>query len=330
MGRHPALGWAVRLVISAAILYLIFTLVPVDRVARILAGVDPAWLVLATAVFLLEQIAVAWRIRVLTDQNGMPLSGRSILGINAIGAFYSVFLPGELVSSAVRWYRMSQPSGQRAEAFAAIGFARLVDTLGLLALGALFWLIDLPTTDVTVFYVLLAGFGSLLLLLVLSLHQPLHRRFLGLLRALPQVRPATVAINALRKVMDAVTAYRGLSPGAISALVLWTFARHILSAVSMAFCMIAIGLSVDWLAVVWIKMVVSFVTMLPITLAGLGVREGTLALLLAPHGVDGAEAVALGFLLLFLRLLFAAGGGLLEGRRLFHSAAPNAAVEGKR
>ena len=54
---------------------------------------------------------------------------------------------------------------------------------------------------------------------------------------------------------------------------------------------------------------VTLLTMLPIAVNGVGVREGTLVLLLAPAGIDSASAIALG--ILWFGTL--AAGGLIGG-----------------
>jgi hypothetical protein len=58
--------------------------------------------------------------------------------------------------------------------------------------------------------------------------------------------------------------------------------------------------------------------MLPISVSGFGVREGTLIALLAPYGVGGTAAVAFSLLLYSRNLLLALVGGVLEtGNLLF-------------
>ncbi len=57
--------------------------------------------------------------------------------------------------------------------------------------------------------------------------------------------------------------------------------------------------------------VVYMATLLPISLGGLGIREGVLAFLLINAGVPGSDAVLLGFLIYINRVVFALlGGGL--------------------
>ena len=67
----------------------------------------------------------------------------------------------------------------------------------------------------------------------------------------------------------------------------------------------------------WVRSLVLLVAMLPISFAGLGVREGTLIAALQPYGIGAAAAVALSLVMFARDLVGAAAGGVLEARRLF-------------
>lgn len=57
---------------------------------------------------------------------------------------------------------------------------------------------------------------------------------------------------------------------------------------------------------------VYFATFLPVSLGGLGVREGTLVFLLSMFGVGITEAITLSFIIYINRVLYGAIGGLIE------------------
>jgi len=65
----------------------------------------------------------------------------------------------------------------------------------------------------------------------------------------------------------------------------------------------ALGLHVGWTAMLAFVPVVAIVQVLPITLSGLGVREGALVLFLGPLGVSTSSAIALGLLLYLMNLV---------------------------
>ncbi|HMC51124.1 MAG TPA: lysylphosphatidylglycerol synthase domain-containing protein, partial [Acidimicrobiales bacterium] len=65
----------------------------------------------------------------------------------------------------------------------------------------------------------------------------------------------------------------------------------------------ALGLHVGWTAMLAFVPVVAILQVLPITVSGLGVREGALVLFLNPLGVSTSSAIALGLLLYLMNLL---------------------------
>jgi hypothetical protein len=65
----------------------------------------------------------------------------------------------------------------------------------------------------------------------------------------------------------------------------------------------ALGISVGWLPLLAFIPVVAIAQVLPISVGGLGQREGAQVLLLGPLGVGAAKATALGLLLYGINLV---------------------------
>lgn len=78
----------------------------------------------------------------------------------------------------------------------------------------------------------------------------------------------------------------------------------------------ALGGELGFLDTLWVSAAAFLVTMLPISVAGIGVREGTLVALTAPLGLRPDVAFAWGLLLLLGRLLIAAVGAGIELARV--------------
>jgi uncharacterized membrane protein YbhN (UPF0104 family) len=84
----------------------------------------------------------------------------------------------------------------------------------------------------------------------------------------------------------------------------------------------ALGLAVGPTAILAFMPAVAIAQVLPISLGGLGVREGAFALFLGPLGIETSQAVALGLLVYGLNLAvsllgapaFAVGGGRQAAR----------------
>ena len=79
------------------------------------------------------------------------------------------------------------------------------------------------------------------------------------------------------------------------------------------------NLSISFIDWCWIWAILSLVLFLPITVAGLGLREGTLVGILGTFGVKPEIALALSFSLLGLQVALAILGGLIELKRWYYA-----------
>jgi hypothetical protein len=113
--------------------------------------------------------------------------------------------------------------------------------------------------------------------------------------------------------------FRRRPAAAIEVLVV-AFAYQLAVALAAFLAAAALDLDVGWTAILAFMPVVAIVQVLPLTIGGLGLREGAFILFLGPLGVSTSQAIALGLLVYFLNLAvsllgapaFAAG---VRGRR---------------
>ncbi len=295
--------WALRLCLSAGVLGLVLTIVPVREVLLSLRSTRGSLVAAAVLLAVIQTILSARRLKVLTDWQGMGISTAEIAEINFVTGFYGLLLPGDLASGMIRWHRLAGIDRRRGEALAAIVYGRIVSTAAVVSAGAGFLLIDTSRSPPGLFAVLAA---LLVLLVALWVFAP-HAR----MRAAAGLLPSWLATR-MQRLLETMGRFHRL-PAASLALVagccLLEQAVGVLSLVALAR---SIDLDVGLVALGWIRSVVILVTLLPISVSGLGVREGSLLALLEPHGVPGTEAVALSFLVFARTLILALLGGALE------------------
>lgn len=314
----PLASWAWKVGVTFALLFIILRYVPFGAVVREMSGAIGGWIAAGFALALLERLAASLRVKLLTDRLDMRLSIWKIFEINVVSIFYSTFLPGDLAGGAVRWYRMARPSGKRAEAFAAIVFERLIDTLALVFFGILFWFWNAPPFGSRLLDGVLLGLLALLIAGTAFALSPAASTLVRRLGSLiPWRKARDVLLEKSEKVLVSVRMFRRLSVGGMILLAALTTLRHMLSVLKLLCFALALGLALDFSAIGWIRSFVTILTMIPISFAGLGVREGSLVVLLQPYGVAGSLAVALSLFLFAAHLAFAVAGGLVEVYRMF-------------
>lgn len=308
----------IRVGVAIGLLFLVFQFVPIADVARALAHANGWWIGAGFALVFVERIVAASRIWTLTNRLGIPISVSKHWEISAAATFYTTFLPGDLAGGVVRWHKIAKPGAQRAQAFASLVYERLIDTIILLLFGIVFWIWDDPP-----FGGLLLDLVSVSMLLVLigisamGLSPRAPAVFAWLVRWIPGQRIPAILEEKGGKVLASISAFRELPGADIVKILVLSVLRHALSIAFLICFANSIQVDIGFATLAWIRSLSNIITMLPIAFAGLGVREGSFAILLEPYGVAAANAVSLSLLSFSTHMLMALIGGLLELKNTF-------------
>ena len=116
--------------------------------------------------------------------------------------------------------------------------------------------------------------------------------------------------HAARQFISRLLPYQ-MRPSLMTRAVAWSLLVQMGGSIAVAF--VARGLGVTLPLSVWFAVVplVALAMVLPISIGGVGVREGGLAFLLAPSGVPAEQAVAIGLLWFLTTIANGLVGGLL-------------------
>jgi glycosyltransferase 2 family protein len=320
------LGLALRVLVTAAALAYVVHRVPLGQVKVAIAAASVPLILLGCGAQLVVRAVNALRVRIIAKAQGAPLSYRAILTTMFTTAFYGLMLPGSVGGGAATLVKYLGHGATPAAALASMIVNRLLDTGATLTLGLAFWGFahyDPATGGAKDLAVLLLVVGPLLFL-------AFHLLLFGRPRVLRRIRTASqrfglehrgpVAKGIARVIDQCATAGNLSAADAISVCALSLLKVVLAVAVAYAFAA-ACGLELSFANVGWMNAIVTLLVLLPISFAGLGVREGTLVLLGARYGV--AAPLALSWSLLqFAGLLFVAAIGacieawsFLRGRR---------------
>lgn len=302
-----------RLLGSAVLLGAIFWFIPFSQVVGALKDVRLSYVAAALAVMLATAYLDALALWLPLHKVGVPGSKWTVFEVKMITRFYAQFLPSELMASALKLHRLAAPTRQWGEVTAALTFTRVVSALVLVLLGLVLWLIEMPTGPGRLVGFVLVGMAVGLLGMHLTIKSVAATRSAKRLFAMPGF--AWIKGKFFDKVRalarTTVTSYR-LFGKTIYPVILLALVRHLMGIVSFTLVALSLDLHISLLAVGWIRVVMYALLMLPISIAGIGVREGSLAILLPEYGVAPNDAVALSFLLFVVTLVSTSAGGLLE------------------
>jgi uncharacterized membrane protein YbhN (UPF0104 family) len=291
-----------KILISAALLYFSLRKVNLSDLASRLHVESMIWIGLAVAVTFLQIFVGVLRWREISAQCGAPLATKQAMRYNVIGTFFNQTLPSSIGGDAVRlWLVARAGAGWRAATYSifvdrAIGLI----ALAIIIVASLPWsysLITDPNGRSALLFVDFAALaGGIGFLLLGRLPWPWLKRWWG-----------THHLHACSVIANRVIFSRKRGPkiAALSLLV------HVL-AVVIAWCVVqSIAAPVLFGQIFQLIPPVMLITMLPISIAGWGVREATMGLAFGYAGLMANEGVNVSLLYGAVSFTVGAVGGLV-------------------
>ena len=292
----------IKILISVALLYFSLRKIDLHALALRINVESLGWIVLAIAATFLQIFVGELRWREISVECGAPIETRQAMRFNLIGAFFNQTLPSSIGGDAVRlWLVARGGAGWRAATYSifvdrAIGLI----ALAIIIVASLPWSYQLITDPHGRSALLLVDFAALAggvgFLVLGMLPWPWLKRWWGT----HHIHACSVIANRVIFSRD-----RGPKVAVLSVLV------HVL-AVVVAWCVVqSIAAPVVFSQIFQLIPPVMLITLLPISIAGWGVREATMGLAFGYAGLMANEGVNVS--LLFGAVYFIVGimGGLV-------------------
>ena len=292
-----------KILVSAALLYLALQKVDLRELASRLTNVASlGWIVMAIAATFVQIAFGVLRWREISAECHAPLAFGQAMRFNLIGTFFNQTLPSSIGGDAVRlWLVARNGAGWRAATYSifidrAIGLI----ALAIVIVASLPWsyrLISDPQGRSALLFIDFAALaGGLGFLIFGKLQWPWLKRWWG-----------THHIYACAVIANRVLFSRTRGPKVVAL----SLTVHVLTVV-IAWCVVqAIAAPVTFGQVFQLVPPVILITMLPISIAGWGVREATMGLAFGYAGLVTTEGVNVSLLFGAVSFLVGAFGWLV-------------------
>jgi uncharacterized protein (TIRG00374 family) len=292
--RHFHLSGAaklgVRIIVSAALLALLITKIPADDVQPKDTHTGTLLFLAFGLLFSLGGFLLsAWRWQRVLAVFDVRLPLRTLLGHYLAGQFVGNVLPSTIGGDVLRVSRAAKSTGSSDVAFASVVIERLSGFVALPLLTFVGFAVEPSLLEVDRSWIALmiagATVAALVVILFVAGSQRLAGRFAKHENWMRFIGAVHVGVNRIRH-----EPRRGLS-------VLVAAVTYQLSVLIAVYCAIhALGVSLPNGAVLAFLPAVAAAQALPISLSGLGIREGLLVILLHPLGVPTGKAIGIGLL----------------------------------
>lgn len=292
----------IKIFVTISLLWLLFSRVDFGAFIQEVRKINISVFVLALATMTLAWLGVTWRWQEILKIFGIKSGISRLFMYNIVSLFYGTVLPaGKLGGDVIKAYQVARDHGGdgtlKYRASLTVFIDRAFGLLSLVLLAGLYFIVGHPAINFT-------GRPTLVGFIAVSV------AVLGLLFVFTGIFDWLWKLIS-NFVLEALRALRGNKRH------LWRvlFLSIILSFLSaLPVYIISRGLSapIDYLTLVFFYAVAIVLTIVPITVAGIGLREGGLVYLLVQAGLTSETALAVSILNLATMIILAIGGGLLE------------------
>ncbi len=278
-----------KVLVSGGLLYFVFTKIPLADIMPVLRKAKPFYLLFALLFFIVSKVVAAARLNCYFRQIDIFLTQKSNLKLYLLGMFYNLFLPGGIGGDAYKGYVIKQRFETATKKVVAVLLLDRLSGLLLLLVYAclLAFAMDIP-------YLTDFKWALLLLpLLAVLVFWGLNKRFFK--STLPVFWPS-FGFSALVQLAQLFAVYCILK---------------------------ALAISIHGVAYMFIFLISSIVSVIPLTIGGIGSRELTFLYGADFLGLQEDTSVAIS-LVFFLITAFVSLFGLV-----YHFKKPELEVKGK-
>jgi len=232
---------------------------------------------------------------------------RKLFSFYLIGLFLNNFLPGAVGGDVAKAYYLYQRTGQGHYAISSVFLERFSGLLGLSILSVVALAVGFPRVNQPLLLTSVGGSALFLMLVVLVLWwAPLLP---SIQRGMGMVLPRRIGTQ-LQQLYGALASYRQHRSVLLQAVAL-SVVLQVLYAFYYGGVAWGLGISLNVFYFLLFLPLVSLVTLVPITLGGLGLREGMLVVLFGAVDLAAADILAVSLTVHVLNALLSASGGFL-------------------
>ncbi|HZL30289.1 MAG TPA: lysylphosphatidylglycerol synthase transmembrane domain-containing protein [Pseudolabrys sp.] len=288
--------------VSLLLLYLSLRAVNLAALGDRLSRIDPAWAAAALLALAAQVVIQAFRWRAIVAACGGHVSYPAALRISFIAMFFNAVLPSTVGGDAARVVMLKRTGGGWAVAAYSVLIDRVIGVtmLAVIVIGCLPWTLNLVTDPLARTILLLIGGGAIVGAVVFlafgALRAPLIARF-ALTRHLAEVSRVTWQLCRDGRTVSAV-AVASFAIQMITILVTWCLAQSVAAPAS-------------FLMLLFLIPPVLLIATVPVSIAGWGLREGSMIVAFAYAGLAQGDGLIVS--VLFGLATFAIGivGGIL-------------------
>ena len=295
------------MLVSAALIGYLLATAKLDELAAMLKSWHVIYFLIAVLLEVVRNVIFAYRWKITLSVSGIKVPFPTLVRFYFVGAFFNLFLPTALGGDVVRGYNLAVRSGKKVDAATSVLVERIVGFFALAFIALLALLLGSGVIeDATVTTVILLVCLGYFALTLLVFNASVMRRLIGALEFV-KLWDLSERLGRMYDSLYEFTAHKALLLQCFTlSIICQTLA--ILAAYSLA---LAINLKLDLVYFFMVLPMIWIITMVPLSINGLGVREGAFVFFFTTVGVSDSAALLLSFLNFSQMIVLGLMGGII-------------------
>lgn len=285
----------IKLAISSGLLYYVLSKVGAEKVLAIIRTISPLAFIFAITIYIFSIYISTMRWRLLLPNE---FKEKKLFSFYMIGAFFNTFLPGVIGGDAVKTYYLYKEINSGSISLSSVFMDRYIGFASLMIMGLVAYIIGFNYIKGSIVEWLLP---AIILAFLIGSLVVFGLRFGKRIRVLSQF-------------YDYFDHYRN-QKALITKTFFLSLIVQILNIISMYVITLGLGQHISLMYFFIFFPVITTISTLPISISGIGLREGTFVLLFGLVGIKPEMATAMSFAW-FLSVAFGGLTGLFEYLRL--------------
>ncbi|MBU0693811.1 MAG: flippase-like domain-containing protein [Candidatus Omnitrophica bacterium] len=234
----------------------------------------------------------------------IDISFKKLLSLNFIALFYNLFLPGQIAGEIIKGFKINHSHHGAHKVFISIVADRISGFLALFIMG--FTAIIIIERSLYLMLVMI-----LLVLSLAALPKILNFAKKSLASILQSWGEKQFFKKHFFPIFESIRTY-GKDKNCLIISLFYSFLFQGLCSLSAYWICLGLGIRISFIVLVWVMAIVFFIQAMPISISGIGVREGALILLLSQYGIASSKALAFSLTLFAISILMSLAGGVID------------------
>jgi uncharacterized protein (TIRG00374 family) len=300
----------VKITVSLGLIVFLLSRFDFSLVMQRLRQADASYIIFAVFVMLFAWLINSKKWQILLRQIDFSYSLSWLYRVNLISLFYSSVLPGgQLTGEAFKCLKICKDESEKTKLIFSVLLDKIIGLFAFIIVGLIGLLVSVSSFSERkqlIFFFLISGIIASFLFVFLN------TKVLGRINIIwERYQIKNRFGNLVSHLLSLLSLYQG-SPWKIVQALLLGMGFQFLNSASVYLLSRSLGLSIALADMMWVMALVSLVLVVPITILGLGLREGSFMVFLGLIGVASEASVSLSLLVSAFLILFGLIGGIFE------------------